>query len=300
MEKAILGGIYGAIIGDAVGVPYEFIPPNSIPDWDEIDIIPPAGFTRAWPQIKPGTYSDDGAQLLHVANNIANNKLTAHDLHDSLVSWYKTGEFAVDNRVFDIGGQTIAALSMSVEEVVKSFGKNKHCNGNGSLMRTLPVSFIRNRHDIIPLSIELSKATHPHPWSLVCCVVYNLIARDLVTGISLDDAIANSWHEAREYVPMELVDVVYDVENYAAASVGSGFVVNSLWSAIDAVQQSSTYEEAVKNAIKFGNDTDTTACIAGGLAGIIYGFENLPTKWVVGLRNRSQINEVINLLRKSQ
>jgi ADP-ribosylglycohydrolase len=45
----------------------------------------------------------------------------------------------------------------------------------------------------------------------------------------------------------------------------------------------------VKAAIAFGNDTDTTACIAGGLAGIHFGFDAIPLRWLDILRGRELV-----------
>jgi ADP-ribosyl-[dinitrogen reductase] hydrolase len=72
---------------------------------------------------------------------------------------------------------------------------------------------------------------------------------------------------------------------------GSGYVVDSLWSARAACREES-YEEVVKSAIAFGHDTDTTACIAGGLAGVHFGFDAIPLKWTDGLRGRDLVKQL--------
>ena len=64
---------------------------------------------------------------------------------------------------------------------------------------------------------------------------------------------------------------------------------------VKVIRESSSYEEAIKKAIAYGNDTDTTAAVVGGLAGIIYGFEGIPTRWYELLRGKE---EVINLINK--
>lgn len=69
---------------------------------------------------------------------------------------------------------------------------------------------------------------------------------------------------------------------------GSGYVVDSLWSARYACQES-TYAGVVKAAVALGNDTDTTACIAGGLAGVHFGFEAIPLRWMDILRGRDMV-----------
>lgn len=64
IEDKILGGLYGLLIGDAVGVPYEFHAPERLPPFEQIDMVPPAGFVRSHQGIAAGTWSDDGAQAL--------------------------------------------------------------------------------------------------------------------------------------------------------------------------------------------------------------------------------------------
>lgn len=60
--------------------------------------------------------------------------------------------------------------------------------------------------------------------------------------------------------------------------------------------QTDSYEEAVKQAVLLGNDTDTTACVAGGLAGILYGFEGIPKRWLLALRERERAEELLKRL----
>lgn len=75
---------------------------------------------------------------------------------------------------------------------------------------------------------------------------------------------------------------------------GTGYVVDCLKSAFKIIRESNSYEEAIKKAIALGNDTDTTAAVAGGLAGIIYGFENIPTHWYNQIRGKEKILELID------
>ncbi|MGE8454235.1 MAG: ADP-ribosylglycohydrolase family protein, partial [Pseudomonadales bacterium] len=77
---------------------------------------------------------------------------------------------------------------------------------------------------------------------------------------------------------------------------GSGYVVDSFWSAIHCLLSTGSYEDCVKRAVALGNDTDTTAAIAGGLAGLLYGVAAIPDRWLAALRGK---NFVESLLAKS-
>ena len=90
-KDKMIDGLFGALVGDAVGVPYEFRKPSNIPPYEAIDINPPLGYNRAWKDIPDGTYSDDGSQLLCVAECVIDNTLTAEQLHEKLNLWFRHG-----------------------------------------------------------------------------------------------------------------------------------------------------------------------------------------------------------------
>jgi ADP-ribosyl-[dinitrogen reductase] hydrolase len=111
LESQIRGGIFGLLIGDALGVPYEFNSPASIPPINEIEFTPPLGFHRSHSSVPPGTWSDDGAHaLLLLASLLKHNQLNLEDLAQRLVQWFESGYMAVDNHVFDVGIQTRKAI----------------------------------------------------------------------------------------------------------------------------------------------------------------------------------------------
>jgi ADP-ribosylglycohydrolase len=68
--------------------------------------------------------------------------------------------------------------------------------------------------------------------------------------------------------------------------------VDTLWSAREAVTEPS-YEEVVRAAISLGHDTDTTACVAGGIAGARGGTEGIPARWLAQLRGRELVDPLL-------
>ncbi len=109
--ERIEGGLVGLLVGDALGVPYEFHPPEAIPTASEIELEPPSGFRRAHAGTPPGTWSDDGAQALALLSSLLDRGgLDPEDLGRLLLEWYDLGRFAVDRRVFDVGIQTSTTL----------------------------------------------------------------------------------------------------------------------------------------------------------------------------------------------
>lgn len=291
-KDKVLGALYGALLGDAVGVPYEFKKRNSIPEFEHIDMVPPEGFDRSWKDIPAGTYSDDGGQLLCTLENLINEQYSANDLFITLQKWFKEGYMSVDARTFDAGFQTAAALSGTFDKVSTRLNDPKKC-GNGSLMRTLPISFLdKDSTDLIRIADELSSATHPSLTCRAACAFYNVMVSCILGGMDLDGSILTARWRVKNFYGLEAENV------YARhmPHTGSGFVTDSLWTAIHCVETTTSTENAIKMAISFGLDTDTTACIAGGLAGAKYGFEKLPMHWLNQMRGMDKVKQLTNQL----
>lgn len=81
----------------------------------------------------------------------------------------------------------------------------------------------------------------------------------------------------------------------APVTDGSGYVVSTFNCARLALQEDS-YEKVVKRAIAFGEDTDTNAAVAGGLAGILFGGEGIPERWMNTLRGRELVDPLLGRL----
>lgn len=289
------GGLYGLLIGDALGVPYEFHPASAIPAVELIEMTPPAVFRRAHASVKPGTWSDDGALALCLLDSlIESDGIDLTNLAAKFLAWGGDGYMAVDNHVFDMGIQTRRALeNLKNGMSPKTAGpSDERSNGNGSLMRALPLALWHRGADdeLVALAHAQSLLTHGHAHSQVCCALYVLVARFLLGGQTMNEAWDCAEGElARIYHGSPLASALEFVLTLKPnAPQGSGYVVDSLWSARSACQES-TFAGVVKAAVALGNDTDTTACIAGGLAGVHFGFDAIPPRWMEGLRGRNLV-----------
>ena len=177
------------------------------------------------------------------------------------VRWYRKGAYTVDG-LFDVGNATREALE-------RGHGlAGERDNGNGSLMRTVPLAFTDATDDEVR---SVSAITHAHPISTEVCVAMVHIARDLVAGAS----------------PAEVAGDV------AARPVGeirsTGFVRHTFDAALWCLANTSSYAECALVAVNLGDDTDTTAAVAGALAGIVYGVEGIPAEWLDKLRGTDVI-----------
>lgn len=303
LSQKLEGAIFGLLIGDALGVPYEFHGPHCLPPSQEIEYKPPVGFDRAHHGVPPGTWSDDGAQALCLLASLLHcQRFDANDFGQRLRSWYSSGYMAVDGHVFDVGVTTGAAIRAMNEGVppLEAGPDDDYSNGNGALMRVLPLALWHIGSDVELVSDAhlQSQLTHGHLRSRACCALYCLWARRILQG-SLDP-----WNEASETLSdiyqgneeaeSELKWHIRPDDDYPGK--GSGYVVDCLRSARWAVENHTTFTEVVRAAIKLGNDTDTTACVAGGIAGLREGIEAIPSRWRHKLRSREMVTPLLEQL----
>ncbi len=302
IHARLLGGIYGLLIGDALGVPYEFHSAAEIPPASAIAFTPPPGFRRSHASVLPGTWSDDGALALVLLQSLLTcERLDLDDLAERMVDWYTTGYMAVDQRVFDVGIQTqqaIRRLQQGVDPAVAG-ATDEWSNGNGSLMRVLPLALWHRSSDadLVQDAHRQSLLTHGHLRSQVCCALYCLWARYTLLGTPMawQQAVSRLktiyGHDSPAYA--ELIDAIQP--EHLLPGQGTGYVVDTLRSA-RWVMQAPSYEQVVKAAIQLGNDTDTTACVAGGIAGVQYGLSGIPQAWLNDLRGQELVQDLLHRL----
>lgn len=274
----IAGGLMGLLIGDALGVPYEFHPPHRLPPPAAIEFSPPVDFPRSHGTVPPGTWSDDGAQALCLlASLLHRQRLDLGDFSRRLVNWMDFGYMAVDGDVFDVGMQTARAIAALRDGTPpdRSGPVAERDNGNGSLMRVLPLALWHRGDDteLAVLAAAQSLPTHGHPRSQVACAMACLWARaTLADHPSAWECAAEALRPVAEGagLPRDEIERVLDPANERSIE-GSGYVVDTLWSARHALSVGHDYESVVRSAIALGHDTDTTAAVAGGIAGIRHG-----------------------------
>lgn len=300
--ERLRGGLLGLLVGDAVGVPYEFNPPDALPPRAELELVPPAGFRRSHRGVQPGTWSDDGAQALALLDSLLTcGRLDPDDLGRRIVAWYHEGAYCVDGAAFDVGVQTAHAIqALRAGTPAREAGlASERANGNGSLMRALPLALWHRGDDaaLVRDARLQSLPTHGHARSQVCCALYCLWARRTL------EAHADPWTAAvatlRALLPEDdpaREELEFHVRpDDRAPGRGGGYVVDCLRSARWAVDQG-PYEEVVKAAIALGSDTDTTACVAGGIAGLRDGVGAIPARWLDALRGRAIVDPLLERL----
>jgi ADP-ribosyl-[dinitrogen reductase] hydrolase len=299
-RERIEGGLVGLLVGDALGVPYEFekIPPVS----DQIEFVPPPGHWHAWPGTPPGTWSDDGAQTLCLLASLLDcGRLDPEDLAGRLLRCHAEGYLWVDGRAFDTGVTTAAALRpyRAGRPALEAGPSGERDNGNGSLMRVLPLALWHHGTDaeLAGDARTQSRITHGHRRAQLCCALYCLWARRTLEGDA--DAWAAAVAALRAQYPAG-TDESRELEEHIRpdgppAGQGTGYVVDCLHSARQAVR-AGPFEAAVKAAVALGEDTDTTAAVTGGIAGVRDGVGAIPGRWREALRGRELYGSLLERL----
>lgn len=295
--KRILGGIMGFVVGDALGVPVEFkVRARMKKD-------PVTGMREYGVHNQPkGTWSDDSSMTLCLMDSLTGG-YNLDDIAKQFVKWVDEGFWTPYGDVFDIGNTTRAAVNRIRDGVapVDCGGKREYDNGNGSLMRILPLAYYlinKDESTRYKTIYDVSSITHGHSVSKIACIIYTELAINLIKGNSVEDAYkkmckdVKSHYEYLDKVLLEPFSRILDgrLPGLSEDDIKStGYVIDTLEASIWCLMNSKTYSEAVLKAVNLGDDTDTTGAVTGGIAGIVYGFEAIPSDWVDCLARKDDI-----------
>ncbi len=338
MDYCIKSGMFGLVVADALGVPYEFKDRHYCDLNPMTDMIGYGTYNQ-----KPGTWSDDSSIALASLDGLTDYEFSKEDLDDSsdtlkindfsqiinyeevmkkFADWLIHKEYCPYGHVFDVGNTTSNAIYnfyAGRTDALHAGGAHGHDNGNGSLMRILPVSFL-----IYFLSLKydfdeegemkaihnLSSLTHRHIRSQMGCGIYIKIAVELLKNrfesdeeLDLLDLVNKGIVSAKEYygnndefsTEMCTYEDVFSlkIQDFDRDDIkGSGYVVNALNAALWCLLNNENYKDTALEAVNLGNDTDTTAAIAGGLAGIYYGYDMIPSHWLDQIARADYIEEL--------
>ncbi|WP_244472936.1 ADP-ribosylglycohydrolase family protein [Methylobacterium sp. Leaf100] len=273
------GAMVGLAIGDALGTSIEF---SSKPRYAVLDHIVGGGPFR----LLAGQWTDDTAQALALADSLVHDpNLDARDLMDRFVAWRGDGAYSCTGTCFDIGNATRAALVRYERTGDPVSGSTSEtASGNGALMRLAPVAI---RHWLDPDALRATsdrqtRTTHGSPATVRCSRLLGDLLAQAIAGTPLNDVLGSPSAEAVEGGWRGL---------HRDAIEGSGYVVRSLQAAAWAVSRTTDFRSAVVLAANLGDDADTTAAIAGQLAGAVYGLSGIPQDWLAILAWRERIED---------
>lgn len=296
-EQKLHGGIWGFILADAMGVPVEFTSREER-DKDPVKEIRAYG-TYHQPY---GSWSDDSSLMLCLIQSIAEG-YSVDKLANLFVRYSKEGCMTPYGKTFDIGIATRKAIINMGKGIKPAMcgGADEQDNGNGSLMRVLPLAYyLRNESPEKSIDIiqENSSLTHCHKRSVLACIIYVEMAIHLMKGESKERAYSNTIRFIEDHCKKEFYSEFIHFKKILTGEIGkmkrediksSGYVVDTLEAVFWSFMTTNDYKEAILTAINLGEDTDTIGAITGGLAGIFYGYDNIPADWLQYLPKKDEL-----------
>ncbi|MBQ7321476.1 MAG: ADP-ribosylglycohydrolase family protein [Clostridia bacterium] len=292
----------GHAVGDALGVPVEFCSRAELAADPVTDM---RGF-GSYP-VPAGAWSDDTSMSLAALDSLSEGKIDMGEIMDHFTNWACDGAYTPTDEMFDIGRTCLDAIHKHITAPTlapTACGMDgEYANGNGSLMRIHPFALMfwarpTLRPDLDNIIDDASALTHTHERSRLACRVFTRILLALLDD-PRKEAVFPALQAARERYrnSNELHHYVrlFDPSLALLPTDGirsTGYVVDTLEAALWCLLTTDSYRDCVLRAVNLGDDTDTTAAVAGALAGALYGYESIPKTWLETLIRREYIEEM--------
>ncbi|NLE02373.1 MAG: ADP-ribosylglycohydrolase family protein [Fibrobacter sp.] len=304
IKDKVRSSLLAAITGDALGVPVEFTPNL---EHSLCSVKNMFGYGRYdQPQ---GTWSDDSSMMLCTIESLCRG-YNIEDLGQTFCKWLFEAYWTATGVVFDAGITTVTALDRIKTEhcsARNSGSTSEHENGNGSLMRILPAAlffYTLPTDEFLKRIHEISAITHAHPRTLVGCGIYSLLLKSLFTIHDKQQAFRAAISEALQYYGtrpefkseisayLRIISFeIFDLEEEDISS--SGYIVDTLEAALWCFLKNDSTQDIILSAVNIGLDTDTAGTIAGGLAGLVYGIDDIPSEWISSLSRKNEIDALL-------
>jgi len=300
LKDKIAGTLYGVVTGDALGAPLEFMNKEEISrKHGRVTEMIGGG----WLNVMPGEVTDDTQMTLAVAEGITedpDNPIQA--IGKRFIAWAKSGPK-------DIGG----TCSMSIRwaaflgqndapDEAKWFEASKYTSkanggrsgGNGALMRTVyPGLYYKDTLMAVETAGVIAQMTHWDKKSTEACNLYTEMIHLIIESVNKEQAL-------------QIIRDVLEGSEYSLKTKKqlnpTGYVVDSFNCALHSIAATGTFEEAIIEAANLGGDADTIAAITGGLAGAIYGYNEIPERWIRTLapKIREQLDRLVDAAVKNR
>lgn len=304
VDPKIVAGIVGFSVGDAFGVPVEGFTRERL---EKIPLSEMIGYCNH--RVPVGTWSDDTSMVLATMDSIIEkNGIDYNDMMFKFSEWFNNSKYTAIDRVFDAGYIVRTAISnyQNGIDAILCGEKNYDSNGNGSLMRMLPIAYYLyysnySEEEEVEIINKISSLTHAHEISCLGCKIFSDFTKQLLGGsdkYQAIDFVKNINYE--KYYSFDTVSAYKRILKHNIATLdkssirSSGYVVDSLEASLWSTFNSKSYEESVLLAVNLGGDTDTIGAITGGINGIIYGRESIPDRWLKKMKRLDYIEEFTN------
>jgi ADP-ribosyl-[dinitrogen reductase] hydrolase len=268
------GCLLGLAVGDAVGTTVEFSPPGSFAP--VTDMVGGGPFS-----LPAGAWTDDTSMALCLAESLVERGgFDPVDQLERYTRWWQEGYWSSTGECFDIGNATRAALARFAETGEPYPGDAAPgAGGNGPLMKLapIPMAFAGDVEAAARYAGESARTTHGAPEAIDATRWFARLLVEALGGASKDDVLRRRAVDAHPAVAAVLAGSYLDK---APPEIrGGGYAVHALEAALWAVASTDSFAAAILAAVNLGDDADTTAAIAGQLAGALYGLESIPSDW---------------------
>ncbi len=312
-EKIWFNGIMGVVVGDALGLPVQF-KCRELMEWQPLKGMIGYG-TFDMPE---GSWSDDSSLMLAALDSIrACGDVDCEDIMERFVDWLECGRYTPFGRPYDIGLTCMKAIQTyeKCPDVERCGVTGERANGNGALMWIMPVCLwayeqvkdgLLTEAEVLDRIHRVAALTHNHLRSHMACGMYYFMVKNVLDGEGLlhnclqagiDEAAMWYQRDAEDLEQMQYYRRLLDLETFGALPKtriqSSGYVVDTIEAAVWCLINTDSYQACMLKAVNLGEDTDTIAAIAGGLAGLYYGCEGIPEEWLEVIQRREWIEDMV-------
>ena len=310
-----LNGIMGVVVGDALGCPVQFESREEVARHTVTGIRGYGTFN-----LPEGSWTDDSSLTIALLESIRRvGEIDLDDIMGNFMKWLYDGEFTPYGESYDIGRGTMQAINRYKKnrKAKKCGGDEEWNNGNGSLMRIMPAclycsvmesSGMYSDRDAIDVIHSVGGLTHAHIRSNIACGLYFFMAKYILfregslqeriqEGLTQGFAFYESYLADKEN--LHYYDRLKDLEAFKSLPAdkikSTGYVVDALEAAVWSLITTDSFDQALLKAVNLGDDTDTVGAIAGGLAGLYYGYDAIPEDWLSAIKRREWIEEMCEI-----
>ncbi|SEG24888.1 ADP-ribosylglycohydrolase [Eubacterium ruminantium] len=323
MEKNIwLDGVMGVVVGDALGCPVQFMSREKIANRPQGPVTGMESYgTYNMPE---GTWTDDSSMTLATLSSIIDKgEANPVDIMTQFLKWEFEGEYTPFGEAFDEGNTCSTAIYRfrKVPDIKTCGCTGERSNGNGSLMRIMPACLYYydkqqktgiSNEEVIKGIHTIGGLTHNHIRSLICCGIYFFMVKNIVDGCKknknpelgallqagIDEGLkmyGKNIENLTELAYMNRLFHLYEFKDTPAEKIRTtGYVIDTIEAAVWCLITSDSFRECLLKAVNLGDDTDTVGAIAGGLAGLYYGYKEIPDEWLSVIQRREWIEELCN------
>ncbi len=316
MNKNIwLDGMMGLATGDALGNPVQFMSRERVRQRGNVEEMEAGGAF----QTPAGTWTDDSSMAFATLDSIREiGAVVPEDIMLNFVKWYYHGEYTPFGKAFDIGITCSEAIERFAHHSSwRDCGKTgEYANGNGALMRIMPVClhYIEREmsgetvsdDEAIAAIHQVTALTHNHLRAKIASGLYFFMAREasackdadlrICLQRGINKGLAYYKKDVRNLTELSRFNRIHDLDSFMEekedAIRNTGYVMDTIEAAVWSLITTTTYRDCLIRAVNLGDDADTVGAVAGGLAGLYYGYDNIPSSWLNALQRRDWLEEM--------